>query len=60
MTGKVELIDVIQGLLIRKANRCFPSPEKQGINSQMALCQVWEANKNKKEKNNEKRSNNDK
>ena len=58
MTGKVELMDVIQGLLIRKANRCFPSPEKQGINSQKALGQVWEANKNKKEKNNEKRSSN--
>ena len=58
MTGKVELIDVIQGLLIRKANGCFPSPEKQGINSQKALSQVWEANKNKKEKNNEKRSSN--
>ena len=58
MTGKVDLIDVIQGLLIKKANRCFPSPKKQGIISQVALGQVWEANKNKKEKNNEKRSSN--
>ena len=44
MTGKVELIDVIQGLLIKKANRSFPSPKKQGIISQVALGQVWEAN----------------
>jgi len=45
--------------LIKKANGWLPTPEKQGINSQRATKPDWEANQNKKEKNNEKCSSND-
>ena len=53
------ILDVVRCLLNRKANGWFPTPYKKGINSQIAVSLVWEANKNKKEKNNEKRSSND-
>ena len=53
------ILDVVRGLLNRKANGWIPTPYKWGINSQIAVSLVWEANKNKKEKNNEKRSSND-